>query len=131
MSNYIALLRKDADSDYGVDFPDFPGCITVASTLDEAKDRAGETLQFHIDGMIEDGDALPAPSDLSTVMADRHNKDAVAFLVSVSDIKDKAVRVNVTFRESVLRRIDAAAKKHGTTRSGYLQDAALKEMDSA
>ena len=36
MRNYIAILHKDKDSDYGVSFPDFPGCITAGSTLDEA-----------------------------------------------------------------------------------------------
>ena len=35
--NYIALIHKDARSDYGVSFPDFPGCITAGKTLDEAK----------------------------------------------------------------------------------------------
>jgi predicted RNase H-like HicB family nuclease len=28
MRNYIALIHKDADSDYGVSFPDFPGVVT-------------------------------------------------------------------------------------------------------
>jgi hypothetical protein len=30
MPSYIALLRKDPDSDYGVEFPDFPGWVTAA-----------------------------------------------------------------------------------------------------
>jgi len=34
MGSYIALLRKEKDSDIGVDFPDFPGCITVGNTLE-------------------------------------------------------------------------------------------------
>jgi hypothetical protein len=33
MTSYIALLRKDVDSDYGVEFPDFPGCVTAGTTL--------------------------------------------------------------------------------------------------
>ena len=36
MATYIALLRKEKESDFGVDFPDFPGCITVGKTLEEA-----------------------------------------------------------------------------------------------
>ena len=44
MTVYIALLRKDPDSDFGVDFPDFPGCITVGSTLEEARAMAAEVL---------------------------------------------------------------------------------------
>ena len=49
MRTYIALLRKDPDSDYGVDFPDFPGCVTAGSTLEEARAMAEEALAFHIE----------------------------------------------------------------------------------
>jgi predicted RNase H-like HicB family nuclease len=54
---YIAYLHKDRDSDYGVSFPDFPGCITAGKTLDEASRMAAEALALHIQDMIEDGDA--------------------------------------------------------------------------
>jgi predicted RNase H-like HicB family nuclease len=40
MASYIAVLHKDADSDYGVDFPDFPGCVTAGETLEEARKMA-------------------------------------------------------------------------------------------
>ena len=83
MAVYPALIHKEAGSDYGVSFPDFPGCITAGSTLDEARANAGEALAFHIEGMVEDGEALPAPSALEAVMRERHNRDAVAFLVDV------------------------------------------------
>jgi predicted RNase H-like HicB family nuclease len=33
MTAYIALIRKEPDSDFGVDFPDFPGCVTAGRTL--------------------------------------------------------------------------------------------------
>ncbi len=37
MRQYIALIHKDPDSDYGVSFPDLPGVATAGSTLDEAR----------------------------------------------------------------------------------------------
>lgn len=64
MRQYIALIHKDADSDYGVSFPDLPGVITAASTLDEARDMAAEALAFHLEGMAADGEAVPEPSSL-------------------------------------------------------------------
>ncbi len=124
--NYIALIRKEADSDFGVDFPDFPGCVTAGTSLDEAKDMAAEALSLHIEGILAAGLAVPGASSLDTVMADLHNTDAVAFMVSTPEIREKAVRVNVTFPESVLHKIDAMAKAKGTTRSGFLKDAALE-----
>lgn len=128
MATYLALLRKEADSDFGVDFPDFPGCITAGSTLDEARLMAEEALAFHIEGMLEDGAPLPEPSALETVMASPENRDAVAFLVAVQDPPSRHVRVNITLPEHTLKRIDAWAKRHGTTRSAFLTEAAVREM---
>ena len=44
MRPYIALIHKDANSDYGVSFPDLAGCITAGVTLDEARGMASEAL---------------------------------------------------------------------------------------
>ncbi len=61
---YISVIHKEKDSDYGVSFPDFPSCITAGKTLEEAITEASEVLQFHIDGMVEDGLEIPKPSKL-------------------------------------------------------------------
>ena len=45
MTTYIGLLRKDPDSDFGVDFPDFPGCITAGTTIEEAVVMAREAAE--------------------------------------------------------------------------------------
>ena len=58
--DYIAYLHKNRNSDFGISFPDFPGCNTAGKTLDEAPRMAAEALAFHIAGMVEDGDAIPA-----------------------------------------------------------------------
>jgi predicted RNase H-like HicB family nuclease len=67
MRNYIALIRKDADSDHGVSFPDFPGVVTAGTDLDDARSMAEEALALHVDGMVEDGEAIPEPSALEAV----------------------------------------------------------------
>ena len=77
MRYYIALLHKDPKSDYGVSFPDLPGCITAGRTLDEARAMAVDALALHLQGMIEDGSAIPDPSSLEVVMADLDNRDGV------------------------------------------------------
>ena len=123
--DYIALLRKETDTDYGVDFPDLPGCTTTGSTLDEAKEIAAEAIAFHIEGLIEDGEDIPAPSSLEEIMADKANKEAVAFLVPYQS-SEKAVRVNITLPSSLLKRIDRQSGKRG--RSGFLAAAAEKEL---
>lgn len=124
MTSYIGLIRKDHDSDFGVDFPDFPGCISAGATLEEARRMAEEALELHVRGMIEDGDALPAPSSLQVIMADPDCGNAVAFLVTVPATVEHSVRVNITLPEPLLRRIDA----HTRNRSAFLACAAEKAL---
>ncbi|HEX7790375.1 MAG TPA: type II toxin-antitoxin system HicB family antitoxin [Afipia sp.] len=128
MKQYIALIHKDADSDYGVSFPDLPGVISAGSTLDEARDMATEALAFHIEGLIEDGEAIPEPSSLEDVMAHAENRDGVAVLIAAPATAVKSVRVNVTLPSDVLDQIDQYAEREGFTRSGFLAQAAKKAM---
>ncbi len=85
MPAYIALVRKDPDSDFGVEFPDFPGCVSAGKDLEEARTLAEEALRFHVEGMIEDGEALPRPSRFEQIMSDPANRESVALLVDISE----------------------------------------------
>ena len=129
MANYIGLIHKDANSDYGVSFPDFPGCVSAGTTLDEARAGAEEALALHIEGMIEDGEAIPEPTSLDNVMADPENRDGVAILVKALPLDQRSVRVNVSLPEDVLRQIDSFAQRTGFTRSGFLVVAARHEIE--
>ena len=131
MANYIAIVHKDPKSDFGVSFPDFPGCVTAGRNIDEAKDLAQEALTLHIQGMIEDGEQLPTPSKLEQFMVDPDFADAAAYLVvDVPDTKPRTVRVNITVPEMTLKEIDAAAKKRGMSRSSFLVHAAQNAIQS-
>lgn len=121
MASYIGLMRKEAGTDYGVNFPDFPGCITAGLTMDEAYRMAAEALAFHAEGMLEDGEPLPEPSTLEAVMADPANADAIPFMVPLT-VAPKVVRVNVTMDEGLLRAIDAVA----SNRSAFLAEGARR-----
>lgn len=59
---YIAYVYKDGDSDYGVVFPDFPGCIAAATSLKQVILEARAALVGHIRLMKEMGETIPAPS---------------------------------------------------------------------
>jgi len=128
MRHYIALIHKDAASDYGVSFPDIPGVITAGSTLDEARAMAAEALAFHLEGLAQDGEAVPEPSSLEEIMVIAENKDGVAVLIEAPAAEVKRVRVNVTLPADVLGEIDRYAEKEGFTRSGFLAQAAKKAM---
>ncbi len=127
MTNYIGIIHKEQKSDYGVSFPDFPGCVSAGQTMDAVRALAEEALALHVTGMMEDGDAIPEPSSLENVMREAENRDGVAILVPLR-ISPKTVRVNITIPEDALREIDAHAEQHGYTRSGFLVTAARKAM---
>ena len=90
MTQYIATVHKEQDSDYGVQFYDFPGCITAGTTIEEAHNMANEALTGHIKLMVTDGDEIPPPSSLEIVLTDPDHQDAIAFLVI--EIADNLVR---------------------------------------
>jgi predicted RNase H-like HicB family nuclease len=131
MATYIALIHKEAASDFGVSFPDFPGCATAGSTLDEARANAAEALALHIGGMLEDKIDIPAPSDLEAIMSNRENLAAVAVMIDGPVRAPKTVRVNITLPEDALAEIDAYAETFGTTRSGLIVTAARKYIRTA
>ena len=130
MASYIALLRKDLDSDYGVEFPDFPGCVTAGATLEEARRRAAEALAGHIEIMAKDGDPIPAPRSLDAIVDEADTEGALPFLVTVADPKPRAVRINITVAADLLAQIDAFASERGMNRSSFLARAAKKAMNA-
>ncbi len=128
METYIALLRKEENSSYGVDFPDFPGCITGGESMDAAYKRAPEVLRFHIKGMLEDGEEIPKPTSLDDILADPDNEGSVPFPVKVPGPKTK--RIDITISEDILEDIDAYARKHHMSRSAFLAHAAKQAMST-
>ena len=126
MTAYVALLRKQPDSEYGVDFPDFQGCITAGETLEDARRMAVEALLLHIDGLIEDDEAIPAPSTLDEIMSNRHHRDAVAVLIDVPT-RRSVVRVNVSLPPDLLEAIDRVSDN----RSRFLAEAAREKLQHA
>lgn len=127
--DYIAYLHKDADSDFGVSFPDFPGCVTAGATLAEAQALAPEALELHIQGMAEDGEAIPEPSSLDDLAGDPLRKDAVCILVSVDPPAEPTVRMNITARKSQVEAIDRMANRAGMTRSAFMVQSVLAGGD--
>jgi predicted RNase H-like HicB family nuclease len=124
VTSYIAMLHKDPDSDYGVSFPDFPGCITAGTTLEEAWRLAEEVLAFHIDGMRSGGETIPEPGTIDEIKADPENHDGLPFFVSVPDPPGRSLRINVTLPEDLIKAIDRTTKN----RSRFLAEAARERL---
>jgi predicted RNase H-like HicB family nuclease len=124
MTTYIALMYKDPDSDYGVSFPDFPGCITAGKTLEDARHMASEALAFHVSGMRKGGEVIPEPSTVDAINADPENAGALLFLVESPDLPGRSLRINVTLPEDLIAAIDRTTKN----RSRFLAEAARERL---
>jgi predicted RNase H-like HicB family nuclease len=127
--DYIAILHQEGDSDFGVSFPDFPGCVTAGTTLNEAKNLAKEALVEHIQILREMDEPIPVPSSLDSIKQKREHKDGLAFLVEIPS--QKAVRVNVTIPEDTLVLVDRRAEKMKMSRSAFLVYAAIQYKENA
>ena len=117
---------------YGISFPDLPGCISAGDTLDGVLAASAEAVAFHVAGMAEDGDAIPVPRQLDALKADPRFADDFADAVLVAAVPfappGKAVRVNITLDEHLLAAVDRAAEAIGSSRSGFLADAARARL---
>ncbi len=128
MPIYIAQLHKDPNSDFGVTFPDFPGCVTAANDLQTLQRNAAEALTLHIAGMVEDGDEVPLPTSLDDYTGNAENDPKLPILlVDVAVTAPRAIRVNVTLPEDVLAAIDRVSGN----RSRFLADAARAKLKAA
>jgi predicted RNase H-like HicB family nuclease len=117
IKKYIAVISKENGKQYGVIFPDFLGCVSVGKNLEEAKEMAQEALQFHIDGMLQDGEDLPKTKTLDEIK--KKYKKAEIFLVVAVKIKTKATRINISIDEKLLRKLDKFLLNSKETRSSF------------
>jgi predicted RNase H-like HicB family nuclease len=126
--NYpIAIEPATVTTAYGVVVPDLPGCFSAGDTLDEAMSNAKEAMELWLETVIDDGGAVPTASPLFALQADPEYAGWAWAVVGVdlASLSDKAERINITLPSRVLRRIDAAAKHCGESRSGYIARRAM------
>ncbi|CAA2142776.1 type II toxin-antitoxin system HicB family antitoxin [Hyphomicrobium sp. ghe19] len=135
MAYYTAILHRGGDDSIGVSFPDLPGCIAQGDSVDAALVSAEDAATFHVEGLIEAGEAVPVARSLDALRADPEFFDDFAGNIAVVlvplTIPSRSVRVNLTFDENLLAAIDRAAERTGASRSGFLADAARAKLTAA
>lgn len=57
-----ASVIEQSEGNYSAYVPDLPGCVATGSTLDEVERHIRDAIVFHLDGLREDGLAVPPPS---------------------------------------------------------------------
>ncbi|NDJ13482.1 MAG: type II toxin-antitoxin system HicB family antitoxin [Acidobacteriia bacterium] len=61
MRKYAVVIEKVPDSNYCAFVPDLPGCVSTGDTRQEVEQNIREAIEFHLEGMVEDGISIPEP----------------------------------------------------------------------
>jgi len=57
-----AVIVEEGENSFGAHVPDLPGCVAVAETRKELLELIQEAIEFHLEGLREDNQPIPAPS---------------------------------------------------------------------
>jgi len=57
-----AIVIEKAEGNYSAYVPDLPGCVATGATVEQTEKSIREAIEFHLDGMREDGMPIPPPS---------------------------------------------------------------------
>ncbi len=61
MKKYAVVIER-GENNLSAYVPDLPGCITTGRTIEEIGRNIREAIELHLEGMAEDGEAVPEPS---------------------------------------------------------------------
>ncbi len=64
---YLVVVEKGPTS-FGAYVPDLPGCIAVGETREEVLASIHEAIEFHLEGLKQDGTPIPPPTSSSEVV---------------------------------------------------------------
>ena len=67
--HYVVVV-EETHTGYSAYVPDLPGCISVGDSQDELEKNIHEAILFHIEGMKEDGIAIPKPTTMALTLRD-------------------------------------------------------------
>lgn len=124
---YPSIITQYKDN-VGITFPDLPGCVSNASTIDEAIKNAKEVLALHLFGMEEDDIEIPSPSPINKIKLD---KNEILLLVDVymplyrEAIQNTSVKTTVTMPQW----LKSLAEKNNINFSQVIQTAIKEKLN--
>lgn len=136
---YIAgIVPESGESGggYSVYFPDVPNVAAGGETIEEAIVNASDGLYVALRALAEQNAGIPPASPLEEVtvkVKEEREADGLPYpentiyqYIAAPSLDMVPVRINITIPKASLEEIDAKAKLHGFTRSGFLTHAALE-----
>jgi predicted RNase H-like HicB family nuclease len=65
---YLVVIERADDGGYGAWAPDLPGCVALGDSIEDAERQMLEAIAFHLEGLREQGEPVPAPTAVAAVM---------------------------------------------------------------
>ena len=110
-----------ADDGISIHFPDLPGCLPCADTMEIAFRNAKEALQLHLYGMEEDGEEIPEPSRVDHISLE--SCETLAMIEAwMPPFREKMLNKSTTKTVTIPRWLDILARKEKVNYSHLLQD---------
>jgi predicted RNase H-like HicB family nuclease len=126
---YPFYVHRDGDAAFRASFPDLPRAVARGRSFDELKRNAQEVVELMYDRSEQ---LIPAPtfntSELQSLDIDDGQGIWMFVEINLTRVTSKAVSVQFSLPESLLRRVDAAAKQGRYTRSMFFTQAAVREL---
>lgn len=116
-----------AEDGISIEFPDLPGCLPCADTVENAVTNANEALMLHLFGMEEDGEDIPEPTPINKIRTEARQS---ILLVSVfmPPLREKMRKRFVKKTLSIPSWLNAEAEHRGVNFSQVLQSALMEKL---
>lgn len=62
----LLIVVEQTRTGFSAYSPDLPGCVATGATREEVEHEMKEAIDFHLEGLKADGEAVPEPSSYST-----------------------------------------------------------------
>ncbi|MGY6119609.1 type II toxin-antitoxin system HicB family antitoxin [Paraburkholderia strydomiana] len=126
---YPLYVHRDGDTGFRASFPDLPRAVACGRSFDELKRNAQEVVELKYDRSEQ---LIPAPtcstSELQSLDIDDGQGIWIFIEINLTRVTSEAVSVQFSLPESLLQRVDAAAKERRSTRSTFFTLAAVHEL---
>ncbi|WP_341312678.1 type II toxin-antitoxin system HicB family antitoxin [Paraburkholderia sp. IMGN_8] len=128
---YPLYVHRDGDTGFRASFPDFPRAAARGHSFDELKRNAQEVVELMYDRSEQ---LIPAPtcstSELQSLDMDNGRGIWMFIEINLARVTSTAVSVQFSLPQSLLQRVDAAAKERRLTRSTFITLAVVHELEN-
>lgn len=124
---YPAIFSFDSDG-ISIEFPDLPGCLPCATTVESAMKNAKEALALHLYGMEKDNDDIPEPTDIRSIRTDK-NQTITLIEIPMNVFREKMKNRTVKKTLTIPAWLNTEAENKGINFSQTLQDALKQKLN--